>query len=67
MRKLVTDEQRVAKKIADLIANLTIDIELLGSAIAKAYPNVIINRILLMAEVLKEEKDTKWTHQNTLD
>jgi hypothetical protein len=67
MRKLVTDEQRVAKKIADLVANLTIDIELLGSAIAKAYPNVIINRILLMAEVLKEEKDTKWTHQNTLD
>jgi hypothetical protein len=67
MRKLVTDEQRVAKKIADLVANLTIDIELIGSAIAQAYPNVIINRILLMAEVLKEEKDTKWTHKNALD
>lgn len=64
--KRMTDEQRVAKKISDLIANLTIDIELVASAIAQAYPNVIINRILLMADLLKQEKDEKWTHQDLM-
>ena len=60
--KKITDEQRVAKKMADLIGNHMIDIEALGSAIAQIYPNVIINRILLMADIIKHEKDNKWTH-----
>lgn len=60
--KRMTEEQRVAKKISDLIANVTLDIELVASAIAQAYPNVIINRILLMADLMKEEKNDKWTH-----
>lgn len=64
--KRMTEEQRVAKRIASLIADLTIDIENLASAIAQAYPNVIINRILLMADLLKEEKNDKWTHQNLM-
>lgn len=60
--KRITEEERVAKKIASLIADLTIDIENLASAIAQTYPNVIINRILLMADLMKEEKNDKWTH-----
>lgn len=62
--KRMTEEQRVAKRLTQIISDVTLDIEQLASVIAQAYPNVIINRILLMADILKQEKDEKWTHEN---
>jgi hypothetical protein len=56
-RHRLTDEERVAKKISDLISHLALDIEMVGVYLAELAPRVAINRILLMAEIAKQEKD----------
>ena len=53
----LTDEERVAKKFSDLISHLSLDIEMVGVYLAELAPRVAINRILLMAEIAKQEKD----------
>lgn len=62
--KRMTEEQRVAKRLSQLVSDVALDLEVVAETLAQAYPNVIINRILLMADILKQEKDEKWTHQN---
>ena len=55
--KKVTDEERVAKKISELISDLRLDIEMVGVYLAELSPRVAIKRILLMAEIAHEEKE----------
>jgi Flp pilus assembly CpaE family ATPase len=57
MRKRITDEEKVAKRLADMISDLRLDLEMISLYISQISPNVTINRILLMAEFLKEEKE----------
>jgi hypothetical protein len=57
MRKRITDEERIAKRLSDSISDLRLDLEMISLYISQISPNVTINRILLMAEFLKEEKE----------
>lgn len=57
MRKRITDEEKVAKRLADMISDLRLDLEMISLYVSQISPNVTINRILLMAEFLKEEKE----------
>jgi hypothetical protein len=57
MRKRITDEEKVAKRLADMISDLRLDLEMISLYITQISPNVTINRILLMAEFLKEDKE----------
>jgi len=59
MRKIVTDEEKVAKRLSDMISDLRLDLEMISLYIHQMSPNVTINRILLMAEILKDEKESK--------
>jgi hypothetical protein len=53
----VTDDERIAKKIGDLVSDLRVDLEAVAIYISQLSPKVTINRILLMAEILKEESE----------
>jgi hypothetical protein len=64
MRKVVTDEEKVAKRLTDSISDLRLDLEMIALYISQISPNVTINRILLMAEFLQEEKEGR---QNEYD
>jgi hypothetical protein len=57
MRKVVTNEEKLAKRLSDSISDLRLDLEMISLYISQISPNVVINRILLMAEFLKEDKE----------
>jgi hypothetical protein len=57
MRKVVTNEEKIAKTLSDSISDLRLDLEMISLYITQISPNVVINRILLMAEFLKEDKE----------
>ena len=59
MAKRMTDEERVAKRMSDLISDLRLDLEMISLYITQLSPNVTINRILLMADIIKDEKEAK--------
>ena len=59
MRKLITNEEKVAKTISNLVSDLRLDLEMLAVYLQQINPNVTINRILLMADLLKDEKENK--------
>jgi hypothetical protein len=64
MRKVVTNEEKIAKTLSDSISDLRLDLEMIALYISQISPNVTINRILLMAEFLQEEKEGR---QNEYD
>ncbi len=55
-RKLITPEQKVATKIASLVSDVTIDLEMVGLSIARDNPNVVYRRLQEIAEVAEQEK-----------
>jgi hypothetical protein len=59
MRKLITNEEKVAKTISNLVSDLRLDLEMLAVYIQQINPNVTVNRILLMADILKDEKENQ--------
>lgn len=59
MRKIVTDEEKVAKRLSDMISDLRLDLEMISLYVTQISPNVTINRILLMADFIKDEKEEK--------
>lgn len=64
MRKYITDEEKVARKLSDLMADLRLDLEWVAVHLHNISPRVSITRILLMAEVLKEEREQKENHND---
>ena len=64
MRKVVTEEEKLAKRLSDSISDLRLDLEMVSLYLSQISPNVVINRFLLMAEFLKEEKEGR---QNEYD
>jgi hypothetical protein len=59
MRKVVTNEEKVAKRLSDMISDLRLDLEMISLYITQLSPNVTINRILLMADFIQDEKENK--------
>ena len=64
MRRIKTQEQKVAIKLVDLLSDIRLDIDRIGEVLGEISPTVILNRILYMAEVAKEIKDDE--HSNRL-
>lgn len=57
MRKLqLTKEQKIAKKITELVNDVTLDLDEVGKTIANAHPTITYNRVILLAEAAVEEK-----------
>lgn len=61
MRKYITDEEKVARKLSDLMADLRLDLEWVAIHLHNISPRVSVSRILLMAEVLREEREERET------
>ena len=55
-KKLITPEQKVATKIANLVSDVTIDLEMVGLSIARDNPNVVYRRLQEIAEVAEQDK-----------
>jgi len=60
-----SDEMKVAHKIAGLITDLRLDLELVGHYLAHYTHRAVIRRLSLIAEVAEEEKNgTDITHHD---
>lgn len=57
LRKKMTDEEKVANKIGNIVSDLRVDLELVGEHIARTQPYIVYNRIQVIAESAKENKE----------
>jgi hypothetical protein len=55
MRHTITPEERVAVQIGKLIADVRLDIEKVGTYVARTGGGVVNHRLNLLAEVANEE------------
>jgi molybdopterin converting factor small subunit len=61
----MTEEEKVAKNIGDVVSDLRVDLERVGEYIAISQPNVVYNRIQVIAESAKETKEgTNYARNN---
>ena len=65
IRRILTAEEKVANKLGNEISDLRVDLELVGEYIAKSQPNVVYNRLQVIAESAKETKEgTNYAYNN---
>lgn len=57
IRRIMTEEEKVAKNIGDVVSDLRVDLERVGEYIAISQPYVVYNRIQVIAEAAKETKE----------
>jgi hypothetical protein len=57
MKKQLTKEDKVALKMIELVNDLTIDLEKVGEIISDTARNVSYNRIQIVAESAKENRE----------
>ena len=50
----LTPEEKVAKKMIDLVSHISLDLDMVAHYLASLSPNVAIKRILIMAEMANE-------------
>lgn len=61
----ITDEEKVAVKIGNIVADLRVDLELVGEYLAKSQSYVVYNRFQTIAESAKETKEgTNYANNN---
>ena len=53
----VTEEEKVAMRIGNMVSDLRVDLELVGEYLAKSQPYVVYNRLQVIAESAKETKE----------
>lgn len=65
IRRILTEEEKVANKIGDMVSDLRVDLELVGDYLAKSQPYVVYNRLQVIAESAKETKEgTNYARNN---
>ncbi len=62
-RHRLTDEERVAMRLAKEISDLRIDIEQVGQYFADIVPTVSYNRLITMAESAQYHKEEKYNDE----
>jgi hypothetical protein len=55
-KKLITNEERVAKQLTTMLSDIRIDLDLVGYYLVQLSPNVIYNRLMVVADSAEEAK-----------
>jgi predicted RNA binding protein with dsRBD fold (UPF0201 family) len=56
MRKIKTDEEKVAKALTNLVNDLTLDVEQVGVYLGRESPNVSLRRLTDIMDTANEER-----------
>jgi hypothetical protein len=67
MKRSLTKDQVVAKRIAEMVSDVTLDLDEVGKALANAHPTIIYNRVMLLAEAAVEERTSDKGHPSLND
>jgi hypothetical protein len=66
MRRIITEEEKAAKKIANVVSDVRLDLDSIGIYLARYSPTISYNRLLLIAESAEFEKeniDVRHSHE----
>lgn len=63
-KKLVTKEEKVAIQLSNMLADLRLDLDMVGHYLAQSAPNVIYNRLITIADSAEESKTAQYNHYN---
>ena len=56
-RKIITDEEKVAKQLTTILSDVRIDLDMVGYYLVQISPNVIYNRLITIADSAEEAKE----------
>lgn len=56
-KKLVTKEEKVAIQLCNILADLRLDLDMIGKYLVKLSPNVIYNRLIILTDSAEAEKE----------
>jgi hypothetical protein len=65
-KRILTEEEKAAKKIATLVNDITLDLDSVGIYLARYSPTISYNRLMLIAESAEFEKeniDVRHSHE----
>ena len=66
MRRIKTDEEKAAIKLATIVSDVRLDLDEVGVYLGRYAPTISYNRLLLIAESAEFEKeniDVRHTHE----
>jgi hypothetical protein len=66
MNRGMTDEEKVAVKIGDLLADQRLNLDRIGSYVARTEPSTNYRRLMVVAEAADEEWEEKNGRHNGL-
>lgn len=63
MRRSKSKEDKIAIRIAEMLNDVTLDLEEVGKVIANGQPTVSYNRLVTMTEAAVNEKENQYERQ----
>jgi hypothetical protein len=66
MNRGMTDEEKVAVKIGDLLADQRLNLDRIGSYVARTEPSTNYRRLMVVAEAADEEWEERYGRHNGL-
>lgn len=64
MRRHLTEEEKAAKKLANIVSDVRLDLDDVGVYLATLAPNVVYRRLVEIAESAEEEKVRQYDRIN---
>ena len=66
-RKLITKEEKVAIQLSNVLADLRLDLDMVGEYLVQLSPNLIYNRLITIADSAEQAKENQYNdHQYRL-
>lgn len=59
-KKLVTKEEKVAIQLCNILADLRLDLDMIGIYLVRLSPNVIYNRLITLTDSAEAEKEDQF-------
>jgi len=56
-KKLITKEEKVAIQLSNVLADLRLDLDMVGKYLVQLSPNVIYNRLIILTDSAQEAKE----------
>jgi hypothetical protein len=66
MAQRLTEEDKVARKIANIVSDLRLDLDQIGKTLAWQSPTVSLNRLILIVDAMEYEKENNVRHYHRL-
>ena len=66
-RKLITKEEKVAIQLSNVLADLRLDLDMVGEYLVQLSPNLIYNRLITITDSAEHTREEKYNaHQYRL-